>query len=182
MRNLFLMALPAVAGLYSQPAFVPPDFAAPLAFKAATYQLKPLGPELAKQDYDAYMSSIEHLQKTFSNGRWPNATVTMEDAVKDVENEWARFQARKSFTYAVLTADGTRELGCVYVAQSPKQGYDAVLRLWVTKAEFDKGFEAVLLQDVKQWLAKEWPFRKVAWPRREIPQEVWNALPDRRKQ
>ena len=63
----------------------------------------PLGPALAQHDYDAYMSSIDHLRKTFSGGGWPNQQITMVDALKDVEGEIARFHARESFTYAVLT-------------------------------------------------------------------------------
>ena len=52
---------------------------------------QPLGPALAKHDFDAYMSSIEHLQKNFSHSeRWPNAKITMADAVKDVEGEIGR--------------------------------------------------------------------------------------------
>jgi len=120
---------------------------------------------LAKHDYDAYMSSIEHLQKTFSHStRWPNEKVTMAGAIKDVEGEIARFNARKSFTYAVLSLDGTKELGCVYISPSRKEGNDAAVRLWVTKAEFDTGLQPVVLDEVKAWLAKSWPFKNVLYP------------------
>jgi hypothetical protein len=107
LRIVFLMAASCA---YAQ--FVPADFPVPVSYKAATFVLKPLGPDLAKHDYDAYMSSIEHLQKNFSHSdRWPNDKITMADAVKDVEGEIARFRARKSFTYAVLSLDGSKELG-----------------------------------------------------------------------
>lgn len=154
------------AGLFAQaPAFVPADFQVPTSYKTEKYQLKPLGPDLAKHDYDAYMSSIEHLQKNFSNGgRWPNEKITMADAVKDVEGEIARFNARRSFTYAVLSVDGGKELGCVYISPSRKPGHDAAVRLWVTKAEFDKGLQPILLEDMKAWLGKSWPFKNVLWP------------------
>ncbi|HEU0123114.1 MAG TPA: hypothetical protein VFQ91_21470 [Bryobacteraceae bacterium] len=162
MRYLFLLA---VSTLFAQPPFVPADFVVPESYKTATFQLKPLGPDLAKHDYDAYMSSIEHLHKTFSpSGRWPNEKITMADAVKDVEGEIARFKARKSFTYAVLSLDGTRELGCVYISPSRKEGYDAAVRMWVTKAEYDKGLQPVVLKEVKDWLAKSWPFKNVLLP------------------
>lgn len=180
MRFLFAFAAAAVS-LGAQQPFVPPHFAVPRLYKTASFQLVPLGPDLAKQDFDAYMSSIEHLQKTFSGStRWPNGKITMTDAVKDVEGEKERFDGRKSFTYAVLSLDGRTELGCVYISPSRKQGYDAMVRLWVTKAQFDQGFEQKLIPEVKSWLQAKWPFQKVAWPKREIPQEQWNALPDKK--
>jgi hypothetical protein len=150
----------------AQTPFVPASFEVPAHYKAASFQLKPLGPDLAKHDYDAYMSSIEHLQKTFSNGgRWPNASITMADAVKDVEGEQRRFQARRSFTYAVLTLDGTKELGCVYISPSRTEGYDAAVRLWVTKEQYDAGLQPVVLEEVKAWLARSWPFKNVLYPK-----------------
>jgi hypothetical protein len=167
------LALPA-----AEP-FVPASFKVPVQFQAKTYKLVPLGPELVKVDYDAYMSSIEHLQKTFSNGKWPHAGITMADAMKDMEEEKMRFNHRKSFAYAVLSPDGKQEYGSFYLRPSNKQGFDAVASLWVTKAQFDKGFETVLLPDMKSWIAKAWPFQKMAWPRREITAEAWAALPDK---
>ena len=170
-----------LAPVFAQaPTFVPVDFEVPRLHQAAAFKLVPLGPDLAKQDFDAYMSSIEHLQKTFTgNTNWPTDKVTMAEAVKDVEGEKARFDARKSFTYSVLSLDGSRELGCVYISPSRKQGYDAMVRVWVTKAQYDAGFEGVLIPDVKRWLKEKWPFEKVAWPKREIPQEQWSALPNK---
>jgi hypothetical protein len=182
MRSACLGLLLAAAAFAQQGAapFVPAGFDVPRLYKSSGYQLVPLGPELARHDYEAYMSSIEHLQKTFSmSTRWPREGLTMEDALKDVEGEKARFDARRSFTYAVLTLDGARELGCVYISPSRKQGYDAVARVWVTKAEFDAGLEERLIPDVKQWLAAQWPFAKVAWVGREVSREAFAALPDK---
>lgn len=182
MHFAYLGAFLTIAA-FAQPAapnFVPAGFDVPRLHKSSGYQLVPLGPELARHDYDAYMSSIEHLQQTFSmSTRWPHANLTMADAMKDVEGEKARFDARRSFTYAVLTPDGGKELGCVYVSPSRKRGYDAVVRVWVTKAQFDAGFEEVLIPEVKQWLAERWPFRRVAWVGREVTREAFAALPDR---
>jgi hypothetical protein len=155
MRFFFLAALAA----FAQSMFVPAEFKVPESYKTASYQLVPLGPALARHDYDAYMSSIDHLRSTFSNGKWPHAGITMDEAVKDVEGEIARFKARKSFTYAVLSLDGTKELGCVYIRPSRKPEFDANVRMWVTKAEFDQRLQPKLLGDIKAWLAKSWPFK-----------------------
>jgi hypothetical protein len=112
MKSLFL-TMAVVAILDAQPpSFVPAGFDPPAEFRSASFKLVPLGPALAKQDYDAYMSSIEHLQKTFSgNDRWPTAKLTMEDQAKDMAGEKSRFDARKSFTYSVLTLDASKNSG-----------------------------------------------------------------------
>lgn len=176
-RTLVLATLPVAC--FAQ--LVPATFQVPRTYVTKTYKLVPLGPGLEKQDYDAYMSSIDHLRSTFSGGGWPHAGLTMEEALKDVQGEKARFDARKSFTYAVLTPDGSKELGCLYIKPSPKQGYDATATIWVTKAMYDAGFEATLVKDMKQWLRAAWPFEKIAWPKREIPAEEWKKLPDKPK-
>lgn len=161
-------------------AFIPASFEPPTLWEGDGFKVVPLGPELAKIDYDAYMSSIEHLQKTFSYSTgWPNAELTMEDAYKDMDNEKRRFDARESFAYAVLTPDGSRERGCVYVRPSPKDGYEAVVRMWVTQEEFEAGFDAELFEAVKKWIPEAWPFEKVAYPGREMSMEEWKALPDK---
>jgi hypothetical protein len=182
MHFAYLGAVLTIAA-FAQPAaptFVPAGFDVPRLHKSSGYQLVPLGPELARHDYEAYMSSIEHLQQTFSmSTRWPHANLTMAEAMKDVEGEKARFEARRSFTYAVLTPDGAKELGCVYVSPSRKQGYDAVVRVWVTKAQYDAGLEKTLIPEVKAWLAERWPFTRVAWVGREVTREAFAALPDR---
>jgi hypothetical protein len=165
----------------AQPAqaaqFVPAAFTVPVAAQAATFKLVPLGPAVVKIDYDAYMSSIEHLQKTFTRSPdWPNRNITATDAMVDMETEQARFQKRESFAYAVLTPDGKRERGSVYVYPSHIPGYDAVVKLWVTKSDFDAGFDAELYAWVQGWIRTVWPFTKVAYPGRAIDWATWDAL------
>jgi hypothetical protein len=94
----------------------------------------------------------------------------------DMQTEQGRFERRESFAYGVLTPDGSRERGSVYVSPSTVPGYDAVVRLWVTKAEYDAGFDAELFAWTKAWIAREWPFARVAYPGRAIPWETWDEL------
>jgi hypothetical protein len=115
--------------------FVPTDFEVPVQVDADGFKLVPLGPDLVDVDYVAYMSSIEHLQQTFTRSTsWPREGITDEEAMLDMETEEGRFLARESFAYGVLTPDGSRERGSLYVRPSPVEGYDAVVMLWVTKA------------------------------------------------
>ena len=139
--------------------FVPADFKVPVTHKGRTYNLVPLGPALVNVDYDALPSS-EHLQKTFSDGKWPHAGITMAGAMKDMQEEEERFQSRKSFAYGVLTLDGKHELGAFYLRPSNKQGFDAAASFWVAKARFDQGFEAVLLKDMNPGYPAPGPSKK----------------------
>lgn len=169
--------VPAETGQSTSAAFVPTDFAVPTLIEGPGFKLVPLGPDLVRIDFEAYMASIEHLQKTFTRSTaWPHPNISDADAMKDMVTEQGRFQRRESFAYAVLTPDGKRERGCVYVYPSPVPGYDAMVTLWVTKAEFDAGFDAKLYAWVQQWIAKDWPLRSVAYPGRAIDWGSWDAL------
>jgi hypothetical protein len=125
------------------------------------------------------MSSIDHIRKT-QGGDWPTAGLTMADQAKDMAGEKAQWDGRKSFPFAVLDAEGTRELGCFYLRPSPKDGYDVVATMWVTQEQFDKGFEDQLYKDMKVWLSQAWPFKKPAWRGHEISNDAWNALPNKK--
>ena len=170
-------AVTAPASEQAAPTFVPADFDVPTLAEADGFKLVPLGPDLVKVDFEAFMSSIEHLQKSFTRSTgWPTADISDKDAMQDMENEQARFAGRKSFAYGVLTPDGNRERGSVYVSPSPIQGYDAVVRMWVTKAEYDAGFDAELYDWVAHWIETDWPFEKVAYPGRAMEWADWDAL------
>ncbi len=171
---LMLASLP-VAALAQ---LVPDSFQVPTTYVAKTYKLVPLGPAVAELDYKAYMSSIDHIKKT-QGGNWPRPELTMADQAKDMAGEKAQWDGRKSFPYAVLTLDGSKELGCFYLRPSPKDGYDVVATMWVVKEEFDKGFEDQLYKDMKVWVAQAWPFKKPAWRGREISADAWKAVPNK---
>lgn len=167
----------AAAPAAAKPSFVPAAFAPPTLVETAGFKLVPLGPDVVKVDFEAYMSSIAHLQRTFTRSTdWPHAGITDADAMRDMETEQARFLNRKSFAYAVLTPDGSRERGCVYVYPSPVAGYEAEVRLWVTQAEYNAGFDAELYAWVTRWIETDWPFETVAFPGRAIEWAVWDAM------
>lgn len=171
----FMQAKKAEAELDS--AFVPADFEIPELVETDEFNLVPLGPELVDIDYAAYMSSIEHLQENFTRSTsWPHDGITDEDAMQDMLNEQERFINRESFAYAVLTVDGERERGCIYVRPSSKPGFDAEVSMWVTQDEFDAGFDAELFEWALQWVEESWPFAEVAYPGRTIEWDAWEKL------
>ena len=171
-------AAPAVQARSARvPSFVPADFTPPTLVAAPGFKLVPLGLDVVKADYDAYMSSIDYLQKTFTRStRWPTRDLSLADSMRDMEGEQARFNSRRSFDYSVLTPDGSRERGSVYVSPSPVPGYDAIVRLWVTQAEHDAGFDAELYAWVTKWVRTTWPFRNVAYPGRSIDWQSWDVM------
>jgi hypothetical protein len=101
----------------------------------------------------------------------------MADQAKDMAGEKAQWDGRKSFPFAVLNRDGSKEFGCFYLRPSAKEGYDVVATMWVVKDQFDAGLEDQLYKDLKAWVAQAWPFQKPAWRGREISAEAWRALP-----
>ena len=154
-------------------------FTPPTEASGPGFRLVPLGPDLAQLDYDAYMSSIEHLQRTYTRSTaWPQSELSLEDAMAAMVRVQARFEKNESFAYAVLNEAGDVERGCVYVYPSGKAGFDAEIRLWVTQAEFDEGFDTTLYAWTQAWVASAWPFQKVAYPGRATSWASWEALPD----
>jgi hypothetical protein len=161
----------------SDSPFIPVDYNPARRIETETFVLIPLGPDLVNQDYAAYMSSIEHLQRTFTrSSTWPHEHITIEDAMKDVLNEQERFTKRESFAYSVLTKDGERELGSVYIRPPNKPGFEAEVSLWVTQEEFDSGFDALLYEWTQLWIADSWPFKTVAYPGRKIEWAEWDKM------
>jgi hypothetical protein len=161
----------------SNSAFIPNEFEPPVLVETDNFKLVPLGPDLVDLDFSAYMSSIEHLQKSFSrSANWPHENITSEAAMDDMLNEEARFNSRESFAYAVLTPNGEREMGSVYVKPSSRAGYDAEVSLWVTKADYDSGFDAALYAWTVQWVETSWPFAEIAYPGRAIQWSTWDEL------
>jgi len=121
------------------------------------------------------MSSAEHLQKTkpFGPGqRWPK-NLTFEQNLIDLGWHQKEFQIRSSFAYTVMNLDESQCLGCIYIEPTVKPDYEAKVLLWVRQSEVESGLDEHLLESVKQWIADEWCFTKVAYPGREISWEEW---------
>jgi hypothetical protein len=43
------------------------------------------------------------------------------------------------------------------------------------------GLESRLFSALREWLAKEWPFKKVAFPGRDIDWKQWAKTPDEKR-
>lgn len=134
--------------------------------------LRPLTVHDAVKDYDAVMSSRAQLWELFGPGSgWPLESLTLEQDLIDLAWHQKEFQLRTSFTYTVVTPDGERVLGCVYVMPPPPLAADrdADVYHWVRSSERASSLDAELARRLAQWFADEWPFERVAYPGRSHP-------------
>jgi hypothetical protein len=167
----------SVAAQSSQP-FVPTDFDVPASLETEQFILRMLTVNDVVKDYDAVMTSVEHLRGVFGpQSKWPKPDLSLEQDLIDLGWHQKEFQRRSSFAYTVMNPSESECLGCVYVVPTRKQGYDAAVYLWVRKSEFVKGLDPILFKAVKEWLSSKWRFEKVAYPGREIDWEAWQQIP-----
>jgi len=156
------------------------DFNIPEGLEASRFRLRMLTVHDLIKDFDAVMTSSDHLRESFSvitGSNWPEG-LTLEDNLIDLGWHQREFTLRYSFAYTVVTLSEGQCLGCVYIDPSPKSGYDAMVTMWVRASELENGLDAKLYESVKTWITARWPFECPAYPLREIPLERWFRLPD----
>jgi hypothetical protein len=142
--------------------FLPPEFTVPAVVQTERFRMRSITIHDAFKDYDAVMSSREHLWKRFGTlWGWPAEDLSLEQNIIDLAWHQKEFQLRSSFDYAVMSPDESRLLGCVYIDPSNQPGTDADVWLWARQSELSTGLENHLGQFVASWLASAWPFRNV---------------------
>ena len=146
--------------------FVPDEFDPPVGLTTPQFRLEPLGPQHNDADYAAWTSSMQHIRDTpgFATGSWPHK-MTIDQNRDDLVRHQRDFQARTGFTYTVL-GDDDDVIGCVYIyplRPDPEPGV-AKVESWVRadRAEVD----LPLYRAVSDWLARDWPFRRVDYAER----------------
>ena len=146
----------------SEVPFVPEDFVVPRSLVSEAFRLEPLGPEHNEGDYDAWMSSIDHIRSTpgMQGWSWPRPEMTLADNLADLERHAADFAARSGFTYTVLASDSGEIIGCVYIYPR-KSDPGANVRSWVRADR--ASLDAPLYEAVSQWLRAAWPFTSVTY-------------------
>ena len=160
--------------------FVPPEFEVPERLETKEFRLRMLTVNDVVKDYDAVMTSVEHLKGILPGSSWPEG-LTFEQDLIDLGWHQKEFQTRRSFAYTVVTPSESMVTGCVYINPTRKRGYDAEIYLWARESELASGLESRLFTAVREWVAREWPFRKVAFPGRDIEWESWNAIPEEKR-
>lgn len=163
----------------SSDPFIAAGFEVPECLETDKFRLRMLTVIDVVKDYDAVMTSIDHLKGVFGpHSKWPSDELTLEQDLIDLGWHQKEFQRRSSFAYTVMNPDESQCLGCVYIDPTKKINYDAEIYLWVRKSEFDKGLDTVLFDYVKKWVQNDWPFKNAAFPGREIDWSEWESLPE----
>jgi len=152
--------------------FVPDDFIIPEKLETEKFRLRMLTVEDVEKDYDAVMSSREHLRSLASQedeeDTWPEENMTIEEDLADLARHQDEFLKREAFVYTVMSLDESICLGCVYINPSEKKDFDAEIYLWARTSELKSGLEELLFETVKNWIEEKWPFNKVAFAGVEI--------------
>lgn len=156
---------------------VPLDFQTPEVLETDKFRLRMLKVSDVVKDYDAVMTSIEHLQGIFGpRSKWPSPDLTFEQDLIDLGWHQKEFQTRSSFAYTVMNLKETQCLGCIYIFPTDKSDYEVEVYMWVRKSAYDEGLDKILYEAVKKWIVEKWPFKKVAYPGREISWKEWSKL------
>lgn len=154
---------------------LPSEFVTPAGLETDEFRLRMLTIHDLVKDYEAVMTSREHLQGIFGpKSSWPRADLSLEQDLIDLGWHQKEFQNRTSFAYTVMSLDESCCLGCVYLYPTAPVDYDAQVILWVRQSELSNGLEARLMAAVKEWIAQDWPFAKVAFPGRDISWAEWD--------
>jgi hypothetical protein len=147
--------------------FVSESFQVPAGLNADQFRLRMLTVNDVVKDYDAVMTSADHLQGLFgTQSKWPTG-LTLEQNLIDLGWHQKEFQKRSSFAYTVMNLDESICLGCVYIYPPATEAFEAEVRLWARASEVENGLEIKLFQAVRKWIADDWPFTVVAYPGRD---------------
>lgn len=153
---------------------VPKDFVVPEVLETQRFRLRMLCEDDYHKDYDAVMSSADHIRHVFGPfNAWPSPSLTLHKNRADLKRHEHEFKMRTAFAYTVVSLDESQCLGCVYINPSQVTGYDAAVFLWVREDELTNGLDKALFSEVYNWLSEVWPFRRIAFPGREIPWGEW---------
>ena len=143
--------------------FLPRQFLVPAVVETERFRMRSITIHDAFKDYDAVMSSREHLWSRFGEiWGWPSEDMTIEQNIVDLGWHQKEFQLRSSFDYAVMSLDERRLLGCVYVDPPQHDGTDADVWYWARQSELANGLEGELQVFLRRWLAESWPFGTVS--------------------
>lgn len=156
--------------------WVPANFEPPFLEKE-TYRARKLTARDTKLDFKAVMSSIDIIHKT-RGGKWPTEDLTLEEDRIDLSWHQREFEFKTSFAFTVMNKDETECLGCIYFYPpiavmsdaASKDDVNVSISWWVTQKMYDQGFYDILSKDIKEWVESKWPFKKVFWANKTLPE------------
>lgn len=139
--------------------WLPTDWEHPLRVDLPTgHHLRPITADDTEKDMQAVMGSRERLWAIYGDAwGWPPADMSAVADREDLQRHWEEMQTHESFNYALLDAEETELIGCVYVDPSDGPGCDAVISWWVRDEYVGSELESTLDAFVPDWIARDWP-------------------------
>ena len=150
--------------MYSR-SIIPKDFTPPQKLRTRYFMLRPLTINNVIKDFEAVMSSVDHLKGLMDQSGWPTE-LTIEENLIDLGWHQREFTLGHSFAYTVLSLDEKDCLGCSYIYPSENKKYEVEVFYWIRQNRLEDGLEDYLGKVLKQWLKTDWPFENVGFPGR----------------
>lgn len=142
--------------------FVSKSFDVPFTAEAARFQLRALSIDDVVKDYEAVITSHEHLWHRFGEvWAWPATDISLEQNLIDLARHQSEFQQRTAFAYSVLSPDDARVLGCVYIYPPTSDDVDANVWFWARQSEIASKLEQSIETFLMMWLRNSWSFGRV---------------------
>jgi hypothetical protein len=138
----------------------------PMAHRSTTFSFEPLSPRVRVIDNIAYMSSVDHIHRALESGfPGPDIADDPDFTHLDMWGEWVNFGRGDTFSFAALTHERDRELGCAYL-YPPADGddpYEAGLHIWTIEEGLGQDLDVALLREFLAWVDAEWDFNSVVY-------------------
>jgi hypothetical protein len=155
----------------------------PAELRTEEFILRPIVADDAEMDHAAVVETREYLRLWEQSG-WPEDDFTVEANRKDLVDLERRHGEHRAYTYTVLSPDGARCLGCVYlfptsakflmkstvtpVGDDQWADVDAVIFFWARRSEMAKGLDERLLAALRLWFNEEWKFTRAVYVTSEL--------------
>lgn len=133
---------------------IPSTFDVPELKQFDSFQLRAIRAADAESDYEAVMESKIRLRNMFG-GDWPRDDFSLAENRTDLDEHERAFEQRESFTYSIVSTDGRRVLGCVYLV--PEKDTKANVLFWVRESALGTHPESLIRRELEGWLKNDWP-------------------------
>jgi RimJ/RimL family protein N-acetyltransferase len=140
------------------------DFAVPGRLEHDRFRLRMLGVGDVVKDFAAIN---ERVLPDGTPDPWSETTLL--ENLADLGWHEVEFKIGRSFAYTVVRPDESEVIGCVYLYPPTDDEHDVDIRMWVTHQAWEEGLDGELERAVREWVAREWPFRRPYWRDRLRP-------------
>ena len=150
----------------------------PAELRTEEFALRPIVADDAEMDYAAVIETREYL-RLWQQSAWPEDDFTVEANRKDLVGLEQRHGEHRAFTYTVLSPDGARCLGCVYVFPTSATflvrstvtpvgddqwaDVDAVIFFWARLSQMESGLDERLLAALRAWFNEVWKLKRAVY-------------------